>query len=36
LAIWFTQLLVRSIWLRFRTWQLISKENRHSRLMEVP
>ncbi len=36
LAIWFTQLFVRSIWLRFRTWQLLSKENRHSRLMEVP
>lgn len=36
LAIWFTHLLIRFIWLRFRTWQLMFKANRHSRLMEVP
>jgi lipid A 4'-phosphatase len=36
LAIWFTHLLIRFIWLRFRTWQLMFKSNRHSRLMEVP
>jgi hypothetical protein len=36
LAIWFVHLLIRSFWLRFRVWQLFSRDNRHSRLMEIP
>ena len=35
-AIWFVHLLIRSFWLRFRVWQLFSRDNRHSRLMEIP
>ena len=36
LAIWFVHLLIRFFWLRFRVWQLFSRDNRHSRLMEIP